>query len=404
MEDSMKYLNSLQVSKYVDDLRNMQSEMGLEKKEEEKSTGALLTSEGSREAIMSAVKNFAVDKGKEVARDALTKAGVDKDVVDNVLKGDPTDIKSKVQDLLSQAKTKVDEVKTQAQELVDNSKSTIAENVTTLQEAGEEGLGQIQGLVSGGEEGLSSLSETLSGGLSRLSSLASGSIRNVIGSSSEALESPSMVSSLVQKLGENRLQSLLGSEFEDVGETGGLMEAPRMISSFGGIRPPKVEVPEFEDEGTMGDLLEAPRMLSNFGSFRPTAMPSAEGLSEGLQQASETAEQAVSGVVSKISGAVSDVGETVSSGLSQAVSSASQLASSAISEATATASKLASGVAGAGEEALGAVAGVAGAEGGIELGPIGIALGGLIGGIVSLEEAKKRVNLAPQLNPSFQFL
>jgi uncharacterized protein YjbJ (UPF0337 family) len=139
MEDSFKYLNSLQVSKYVDDLRNMQSEMGLEKKEEEKSTGALLTSEGSREAIMSAVKNFAVDKGKEVARDALTKAGVDKDVVDNVLKGDPTDIKSKVQDLLSQAKTKVDEVKTQAQELVDNSKSTIAENVTTLQEAGEEG-------------------------------------------------------------------------------------------------------------------------------------------------------------------------------------------------------------------------------------------------------------------------
>lgn len=400
----MKYLNALQVSKYVDDLRNMQSEMGLEKKEELKSTGALLTSEGSREAIMTAVKNFAVDKGKDVARDALTKAGVDKDVIDNVLSGDVTDVKGKVQDLLSQAKAKVDEVKTQAQDLLDNSKSTISENVTTLQEAGEEGLGQIQGLVSGGEDAVSSLGETLSGSLSRLSSLASGSIRNVVGSASEGLESPSMVSSLVQKMGENRLQSLLGSEFEDVGETGGLMEAPRMISSFGGIRPPKIEVPEFEDMPTMGDLLEAPRMLSNFGSFRPTSMPTTDTISSGLQEASETAEQAVGGVVSKLSG----MADTISSGLSEAVSSgvesAQSLVSGAVSEATAAASKLASGIAGAGEEALGAVAGVAGAEGGIELGPIGIALGGLIGGIVSLEEAKKRVNLVPQLNPSFQFL
>jgi phage-related protein len=369
MDDYQTYLNALQSSNYITQLNEFNQQLAEGKKEADMESGSLITAEGVKEGLSNVV-------------------GV---------------IKSKVSDVATDL---VGQAKNMADDAVQGAISSVNDAIAGAQNAVSD---TIQGAIKTAEgvkyEALSMLSQKIQAPIT--TDLLPESAGNIF----DVGDLSSTVSRALQGL-TSSVENRVGSSI-----TGGLEELSQMAQPSRFI-PSSIEN-EFEEEG---DILGGPtnRLLS--GSIRfaqplettandatqavsEVASSAVSKLSSTFGEATEAASNAVSGTLSTISNSANDLASSAVGAVSDAVQSASTAASTAASSAVdsiaSTVSDVAAEAASTVAETVGAT--VSGALG--ELGPVGLLIGGLVGGITELiEGSKDHANQGPVLNPAFQFL
>ena len=151
MEDYVNYLNALQSSNLAEQITNARNAGTEQKQQALQPLGELLETTGLTSglkeglgAVGSAIKSFAIDKVKDVARQALTKAGIDEETINKTLAGKFDEAaKGAVNKLLDQAKSKVEDIKAQGQSIVEDAQDKLASTVSDIQAQGEEALNTI---------------------------------------------------------------------------------------------------------------------------------------------------------------------------------------------------------------------------------------------------------------------
>ena len=445
MDDYQTYLNALQSSNYITQLNEFNQQMANSKKEADTSTGSILTSEGIREGITKVVGairtkisdtasdlvNTATDTVKTAissAKDAATEAaqgaikqgqqiiteGVQTgqqalaDATEGIIQEGQQITSGLIGDVITSGMQSINNIPTQEEALSMLSQQSRPQPTSDLL---PEGAGQIEGELP------SAIAPAVD---TQLTALHAQAMDNAFGAiqSRTGTQITGGYEELSQSSGPrfNQLSTDVSDEFEEMGDIlGGATN--RLLSGSIRFTPQINTVASDTLQGAQQQISSAIQPLMDTAS--ETIDQGINGAQSALSAVSESATSSISSLTSTASGAIDAASEAVSTGFksaSTAVDSTINAVSDALTSGVDTAVSAATGaatgaidaVAGAATAGVEAAAGAVGATvGGIfsELGPIGLLLGGLAGGIVSLVEgAKEHATQAPVLNPAFQFL
>jgi phage-related protein len=448
MDDYQTYLNALQSSNYVTQINQFNKQVADNKRESDLSGGSFMTTEAIQEGltkVVSAIRTKVSDtatglinKASETAKDAISTAkDAATEATQSVIKAG--------QELTSGLATEAVQTGQQAiSDVIQTGQQALADAVQTGQQltsgfitdavqTGQQALSGLADAVPTQEEALSMLSQQarqlptsdlLPEGAGQIESVLPSAIAPAVDSQLTALHAQAMDSAF------GNFQTRTGTQL-----TGGYEE----LSQSAGARFNQLSTDISDEFEESGDILGGATNTLLSGSIRFTpqissAIDTATGaLEQGLTSAQnavgsiiapglDTASSSIASLASTASGALDTASSAVSSaiasglsatsGLSSAVDAAADAVQSGITAASGIASDVAStaietaaSAATAGVDAVGAAVGSTVSEALGELGPIGLIVGGLAGGLTQLfEGAKEHANQVPVLNPAFQFL
>lgn len=441
MDDYSSYLSALQAS----DLLQQQADQRQEDKvipiEEKASIPGLAT--GSVLGMGPIIKNVGVNVAKGVLKSKLKEAGVSDDQIENILKGDLTDVSSKAKDILAAAKEtlqgKADALKKVATDAVDSVKQTIQDTVDTARQTATGVADGVQEAVSGAAD---AAQEAASGAVDAAQSIATGAQEAVSGATGTASEATTTGESMFSTLrsifggdvpdsfsgGLDSVRSLLQRKLEsgidlvtpiDSEFGGGTLQAPRMLEQFGSLRPlvARGDMGLAETEQSSDGIFSRLAALTKQAvSEQMTATdPISEtlgntlsqvqtGVSEAMTQAASTASEAATSLAGTATDAATSLAGTASQAVGAATEAAGAAAETTGAAVTETAGAVGEGVGAAAAEVAGDVIAGIGSVASEALGPLGL-LAGLFGSIFGALDSEKAI-APPQmlLNPSSQFI
>lgn len=366
MDDYSQYFSALQSAQLATQIANI----GTEQKEEQRQAiapiGELISTEGIKEGISSTIetaKEMALSKAKDLASQAMKKAGIDDETIQSIISGNVKEaIVNKAQSLIGKVKTTVEDTVQQARETAEGALQTAQE---TAQNTATNTLDVIQNAPSEVMDHLSTIHDTLQGATTDLA---------------------------------NNYASRFGNEFEDASD---LLEGTRPL--YGSLRPPQIDLSmQNLTEGTpLSDMIgraipvdlgnAAEDALGSLNTFEPTIANTISGIASNASNVVGATTQTLSGIASTAAETVSGLAGQASSAITGAVSSATDAISavSGVASAAADAGEAAAGIASIGADAV--------------LGPLGI-LVGLGAGIASLVESLKKPHEMEPVNSAAQFL
>ena len=432
MDDYQTYLNALQSSNYVTQINQFNKQVADSKKESDFSGGSFMTTEAIQEGltkVVSAIRTKVSDtatglinKASETAKDAISTA---KEAATEATQG----VIKAGQEAATEAVQTGQQITSGLSDAVQMGQEMTSGIIKTI--------GSVKDVIPTQDEALSMLSQQTRQPLtSDLLPEGAGQIENDLPSAIAPAVDEQLTALHAQAMDSafGAIQSRTGTQL-----TGGYEE----LSQSAGPRFNQLSTDIADEFEESGDILGGATNTLLSGSIRFTPQLSSvidtatgaveQGITSGLTTAQnavssiitpglDTASSSIASLASTASGALDTASSAVSSviasglsatsGLSGAVDAAADAVQSGISTASGIASDVAStaietaaGAATAGVDAVGAAIGSTVSEALGELGPIGLIVGGLAGGLTQLfEGAKEHANQVPVLNPAFQFL
>ena len=374
MDDFSQYFNALQEAGIANQIANIKGQEEEEQRQAIAPIGELISTEGIKEGISSTIetaKEMAISKAKDVASQAMKKAGIDDETIQSIISGNVKEaIMNKAQSLIGKAKGTAEEALSTAKTTAEEALST--ENSLNINTAGDavDIVNQTPDILNGVFTSISNQSSKLDGVLNNFTDDNVTSLGNDFASS---------------------YFSRFGNEFDEPGD---LLEGTRPL--FGSLRPPQIDLsmPNLT-EGTPLSDLTGKAIPADLGDAGEDALAQ---LKTFIPNVSDTIASQVSNIVAPttdtLTGIASSVSDTIS-GITSSATSAISGATDAISGAIAGAT--------AGEEAATAATGLASLGADVALGPLGILLG-LGAGIASLVESLKKPHEMEPVNAASQFL
>lgn len=363
MDDFSQYFNALQEASFANQIANIKNQQDEEQRQAIAPIGELISTEGIKEGISStidSVKEMALNKAKDVATQAMKKAGVDDETIKSVLQGNIKEaIQSKAQSLIGQVKGKAEDVISQAKEAAENA---VSQAKATAEDALSQARGVVQTVQNSGVD-LSSIKSPLDGATNNLTDDNASSMADLY-------------------------FSRFGNEFEEAGDT---LEGTRPL--FGSLRPPQIDIPTMD--GTPLSDLAGQLVPADLGTAGEDAIATAKTF---IPDIADTITSQVSNLVAPATDTLSGIASTAA----DAVSSLSNLASTASTAVSGATDAILSGASVAADTAE-AATGLASIGADVALGPLGI-LVGLGAGIASLVESLKKPHEAAPVNAAAQFL
>jgi ElaB/YqjD/DUF883 family membrane-anchored ribosome-binding protein len=369
MDDFSQYFNALQEASFANQIANLKNQQDEEQRQAIAPIGELISTEGIKEGISStidSVKEMALNKAKDVATQAMKKAGVDDETIqsvlispENAIRNIKEAIQSKAQSLIGQVKGKAEDVISQAKEAAENA---VSQAKATAEDALSQAKGVVQTVQNSGVD-LSSIKSPLDGATNTLTDDNASSMADLY-------------------------FSRFGNEFEEAGDT---LEGTRPL--FGSLRPPQIDIPTMD--GTPLSDLAGQLVPADLGTAGEDAIATAKTF---IPDIADTITSQVSNLVAPATDALSGIAGTAD----DAVSSLSNLASTASTAVSGATDAILSGASVAADTAE-AATGIASIGADVALGPLGI-LVGLGAGIASLVESLKKPHEAAPVNAAAQFL
>jgi hypothetical protein len=363
MDDFSQYFNSLQEASFANQIANLKNQQDEEKRQAIAPIGELISTEGIKEGISSTVdtvKEMALNKVKDVAAQAMKKAGIDDETIKSVLQGNIKDaIQNKAQSLINQAKATAEDAVSQAKATAEDA---VSQAKATAEDAVSQAKSVVQTVQNAGVD-FSSIKSPLEGATHTLTDDNATSMADLY-------------------------FSRFGDEFEEPGDT---LEGTRPL--FGSLRPPQIEIPTMD--GTPLSDLSGQIVPADLGAAGEDAIATAKTF---IPDIADTITSQVSNLVAPATDALTGIASTAA----DAVSSLSNLASTAVGGATDAISGALTGASVAADTAE-AATGIASIGADVALGPLGI-LVGLGAGIASLVESLKKPHEAAPVNSAAQFL
>jgi phage-related protein len=407
MNDYAQYFTSLQSAQLANQIANIKTQEDQEQRQATAPLGELVSTEGIKEGIsktISSVKDAVLEKAKDVASQAMKKAGVDDDTIKSILEGN---VKEAIQGKVEQAIAKA---KTVAQSAVDDAKQTATDAISTTRDA----VNSATEAIPTQEEALSSLSrlarpqatnDLLPEGAGDIIEEGNSQVANAI---SDGIDNARAVAGDAVDTARNAFSSLFGSLKSSVSDASSV--ARGLVSSASSTV--QEALPNFSTASITTENLASKLSSQNPSSFFRTdagyqqylnEFGKSAGLPDDTIAPSTSASTAVD--VSSVIGpagptqeALQGVGQTLQDTLTGTIADATNAVTGA--DITSGIAGVASTVASVGEDvastALSSLADVA-------LGPLGI-LAGLGTGIASLVEAFKKPHQITPVNASAQFL
>ena len=397
MDDYSRYLSALQASSFADQTPDLIMQQKEQKDETLQPLGEMLTTGGAGHLAASAfssIKNMAIEKGKDLAKLAMKKAGVSDEDVDQILKGNFDSLaKQKVQDAITKAKSVAEDAKGKLTDAVDEVKAKVQDTVDEVKTTAQNTMDEAQTTAQNVMDEAQSTMDGITSKLGQLDTVDPGELLNNL--TNEGSQNLSDLSEGVLSKFTKPIQP--DSEFGNE-----LMQEPRMIQQSGGIRPQPTEAP-IEGDGT--EMTNLSDLANQAQTMAENATSTISDLVDSSLSQATTIADSIAPAVSDAIGSASTALTGIASSITEAASGITSAASSAVSGLTGAVTGAAAG-AGAGEAAAGigeAVGATVLESVSAALGPLGI-FAAIGGGIASLVEGLEPHSLPPVLNPSAQFL
>lgn len=412
MDDYSRYLSALQASSFADQTPDLILQQKEQKEEAITPLGEMLTTGGVGHLASSAfgaLKNMAIEKGKELAKTAMKKAGVSDEDSEQILKGNfDTVAKQKVQDAITKAKSVAEDIKGKVTDAVDEVKAKVSDTVDEVKATAQDTMDEVKATAQSAMDEAQTTVDGITSKIGQLDTVDPGSLADDL-----ANEGSQKLSDLSEGI-----LSKFSKPIQPDSEFGNeLLQEPRMIEQSGGIRPQPTEAPVEEDGVEMSDLSGIANQAQTMTENATSTI--SDMASQAQTMASETASNLSDFADSALSQATTTVADSIAPAVSDAIGSASTALTGIASSITESASGITSAVSSAVSGLTGATAGATAGEAiaGIGetvgatvlesvssfLGPLGI-FAAIGGGIASLVEGLEPHSLPPVLNPSAQFL
>ena len=370
MDDFSQYFNALQEAGIANQIANIKGQEEEEQRQAIAPIGELISTEGIKEGISSTIetaKEMAISKAKDVASQAMKKAGIDDETIQSIISGNVKEA------IMNKAQSIIGKIKGTAEDAVQQARDTAEGALQTAQNTAGEAVdvvNQTPDILNGVLASITNQASKLDGVLNNFTDDNVTSLGNDFASS---------------------YFSRFGNEFDEPGD---LLEGTRPL--FGSLRPPQLDIsmPNLT-EGTPLSDLTGKAIPADLGDAGEDALAQ---LKTFIPNVSDTIASQVSNIVAPttdtLTGIASSVSDTIS-GITSSATSAISGATDAISGAIAGAT--------AGEEAVTTATGLASLGAEAILGPVGILLG-LGAGIASLVESLKKPHEMEPVNSASQFL
>jgi hypothetical protein len=386
MNDYAQYFTSLQSAQLANQIANIKTQEDQEQRQATAPLGELVSTEGIKEGIsktISSVKDAVLEKAKDVASQAMKKAGVDDDTIKSILEGNVKEaIQGKVEQAISKAKSvaqsAVDDAKQTATDAMDSARTTATDAVNSATEA----IPTQGGLI---EEGNSQVAGAISDGIDTARAVAGDAVasaRSAFGGLVGSLKSSvSDVSSVARDLVSSTFEQALPNISTASITTENLaskLSSQNPYSFFRTDAGYQQYLNEFGKSAGLPDDTIAPSTSASTAVDVSSAIGPAGPTQEALQGVSQSLQDTLTGTIADTADAVAGAGADVASGVAGVASTVASVGEDVASTA------------------LSSLADVA-------LGPLGI-LAGLGTGIASLVEAFKKPHQITPVNASAQFL